>query len=57
MEHKVNEGQVIKENNGQLKYNGIDVGNKDSCVIDDKKNGDARSNEGVNTRLKKLKWV
>ena len=52
VKHKVNEGQVIKENNGQIAHNGNDVGNKGSSVNDDKNNGDAKLNEGVNTCLK-----
>ena len=52
VEHKVNEGQVIEENNGQIKHNGNDVGNEGSSVNDDRNNGDAKPNEGVNTHLK-----
>ena len=32
VEHKINEGQVIKENNGQIEHNGNDVGNEGSGV-------------------------
>ena len=42
VEHKVKEGQVIIESNGQIKHNDNDVGNEGSSVNDDKNNGDAK---------------
>ena len=52
VKHKVNEGQVINENNGQIEHNGSDVGNEGSSVNDVKNNGDAKLNQGVKTYLK-----
>ena len=44
-----NEGEANPENNGQIKSDGNDVGNEDGSVNDDKSNGQAKTNEGVNT--------
>ena len=47
-------GRLLKKINGQIEHNGNDVGNKGPSVNDDKNNGDAKPNEGVNTCLKHI---